>query len=496
LILFRLMKKRSFIIINFMMLAVLPTMLFVAFPVSAIGDPPTVSTVSAINITTNSATLRGNLTDWGSLPVENDVIVYFAYSDVSGDLDIFTPFQNMSDTGPFSANISGLSPGTTYYFRAIAIGDDTGTGIELSFTTQPSLPPPPQEMYWIIPEVITVAATNITHDSATLNGMLKNPGTAPSVFVYFGYGLRGTYASYTFTPLEEMAGAGPFSFDISGLAPGTTYHFMAFARGDGRNYGFDLSFETLQPPDVITGTVSSITIGEATLNGNLADLGTADNVSVFFEYGLTAGYGDSTPAQVVGATGAFAYDISNLDAGSVYHFRAVAEGDGFGYGDDMVFSTLDLLEVDIEGKKVAAGTITIDGLVTTDISAVAQDRSITIHIAKNTIALDRDGTHLKTIAVETVANPPRDLPTVGPIYRFGPTGASFNPPIELSISYTQQQLPLLHRLFRAREHSLSIAYFNGTRWVKIRGWVDVFENRVTTIYLSHFSEFAIVTEDK
>jgi len=36
---------------------------------------------------------------------------------------------------PIAIGINGLSPNTTYYFRAVATGDGTGYGGQLSFTT-------------------------------------------------------------------------------------------------------------------------------------------------------------------------------------------------------------------------------------------------------------------------------------------------------------------------------------------------------------------------
>jgi FlaG/FlaF family flagellin (archaellin) len=46
-----------------------------------------------------------------------------------------TPDQKRESIGDFSSNITGLKPGTTYYFRARANGDGTSHGLEMSFTT-------------------------------------------------------------------------------------------------------------------------------------------------------------------------------------------------------------------------------------------------------------------------------------------------------------------------------------------------------------------------
>ena len=54
----------------------------------------------------------------------------------------------------------------------------------------------------------------------------------------------------------------------------------------------------MQAPTVVTGAASGITLSGATLNGTVNPNGTA--TSGFFEYGLTAAYGSTTPVQALG----------------------------------------------------------------------------------------------------------------------------------------------------------------------------------------------------
>ncbi len=57
------------------------------------------------------------------------------------------------------------------------------------------------------------------------------------------------------------------------------------------------SFTTLtEPPSVSTVAVADKGTTWAVLNGYLGDLGTADNVTVSFEWGLTTSYGNETLA--------------------------------------------------------------------------------------------------------------------------------------------------------------------------------------------------------
>ena len=285
-----------------------------------------------------------------------------------------------------------------------------------------------------------------------------------------------------------MSATGEFEITISDLDPGTAYHFRAYAKGEGYNYGIDMTFITLKPPTVATIAATGITPSNATLNGNLIDLGTAADVIVSFEYGLTKNYGNTTAPQTMAAPDTFSASIGGLDLGTTYHFRAVATGDDTSYGDDMTFNTLKLLQVDIKGATVAHVPITNSGLITANITAVAADGSLSLGIAENTIALNKLGECLTKLTVDVLAKPPEIINVVGPIYDFSPRGATFDPPITLTISYAPEQLP-----YKVTEESLYIGFFDGTKWIPLKSMVDSLTNTVT-VPVSHFTKFALLHE--
>jgi hypothetical protein len=97
------------------------------------------------------------------------------------------------------------------------------------------------------PSVVTVDATDIAADAATLNGDLTGLGTASEVEVSFQW-WSGSSKYLTESPRQSLADTGQFSFELTGLDPDTTYHFRARAAGDGTDYGGALSFRTAPLP--------------------------------------------------------------------------------------------------------------------------------------------------------------------------------------------------------------------------------------------------------
>jgi len=93
------------------------------------------------------------------------------------------------------------------------------------------------------PLVTTDLASPVGVDSATLNAVLDDLGSASSVEVWFEWGLDTSYGNETGRTI--MTSRGPFSMDLSNLAPGTAYHFRARACGHGEAIGGDAHFTTL-----------------------------------------------------------------------------------------------------------------------------------------------------------------------------------------------------------------------------------------------------------
>jgi hypothetical protein len=177
------------------------------------------------------------------------------------------------------------------------------------------------------PETITLAASNPTTKSATLNGSVNPEGLEVSQ-CYFEYGTQETYGQTA--PCAETVGSGtsPVAVhaEISGLEPSTNYHFRLVtgdAEGETWN-GSDETFDSLGPivsgVSVVEATSSSAVVS-ASINPNSAP------TTFKVEYGETASYGSSTSegAPLAAAAGEYAVHttISGLSPGTTYHFRFV-----------------------------------------------------------------------------------------------------------------------------------------------------------------------------
>jgi phosphodiesterase/alkaline phosphatase D-like protein len=330
---------------------------------------PRVATVEAGNVASTSVTLNGNLTWVGT---ETSIAVSFEYGQTEGGPYTAVAAGTRGSIGSFATDVSGLTPGTTYYFRAkaVASGYDPVYGDELPVTTLP-----------VPPTVTTGVATGVTATTATLGGDLTSLGTpAENVTVSFEWGTvaGGPYPSYSAG--QTMANTGAFSASLTGLSASTTYYFRAKADGVGDPvYGLEKDFSTLSDgtlPSATTGDASNITTTTATLSGNLTGMGTATTVMVSFEYGTTTSYGSETTAQSMTAIGSATANLTGLTAGTTYHFRIKADGEGEpieGADKEFTTSTADTTAPVI--SSLATSAITTKGATitwTTDEAATSQ----------------------------------------------------------------------------------------------------------------------------
>jgi hypothetical protein len=212
--------------------------------------PPTVVTMPATGVISNSATLNGTVNaNIMSTTVTFEYGLTTAYgSTVSG-----VPATVTGNTvTPVSANLTGLLPGNTYHYRVRGVNSNgTTNGLDMTFTTPSALP-----------AVTTTAATNVSNTSATVNGTVDAGGA--STTVTFEYGLTTAYGTTVPGVPGTVTGNGatPVSANITGLTVNNTYHYRVNGVNSvGTSNGGDMTFFTTNcpmpsPAGAITGPVN------------------------------------------------------------------------------------------------------------------------------------------------------------------------------------------------------------------------------------------------
>src|SRR5262249_44305456 len=128
-----------------------------------------------------------------------------------------------SGTSPVEvdAEVTGLTPNTTYHFRISATNGD-GTSVSGDEAFQTALAKPPT--------VLTAAASTVAQAAATLNASVNPEGHGVSE-CKFEWGTTTSYGSSA--PCSSMPGSGTtpvaVSAPITGLSNKTTYHFRISA---------------------------------------------------------------------------------------------------------------------------------------------------------------------------------------------------------------------------------------------------------------------------
>jgi hypothetical protein len=191
------------------------------------------------------------------------------------------------------------------------------------------------------PTAITGPVTALGTTTATVTGTVNPGGLTTSR--HFEY---GTTTSYGSTTASVGIGSGTANVAVSaaltGLAPGTTYHYRVVATNStGTSRGADGVFATTAAPGVVTGAATNVTPTSATLSGTVDP--NSRPTTWFFEYGTSTSYGSKTPRRAQARARArecLGCPVGS-GAGKLYHFRLVATSDaGVSRGADRTFSTI------------------------------------------------------------------------------------------------------------------------------------------------------------
>jgi uncharacterized membrane protein len=133
-----------------------------------------------------------------------------------------------------------------------------------------------------------------------------------------------------------------------------------------------------------------------------------------------------------------------------------------------------------------------DGMFTTEVNALSANHLVRITIPVNTVGLNQTGQPLYQIYITETATTPavsEDNAIVGLAYEIGPSGATFDPPINLTFVYDDSMLPA-----GVNEENLVIATWQGGEWIELDGCTIDSVNNTISVPVSHFSVFTVMTK--
>jgi hypothetical protein len=347
---------------------------------------PSITSPTYSNVTGVSATLGGNVTSDGDIGALIEKGVVFSQTNTNDNPFIGSPgvtnvTSGSGSTGMFTVNVSGLTPGVSYSFRAYATNNvgTVYTSTIGNFNT-PNLP-----------TIISPTSTSITSTSAILGGNVTSNGGAEIQ-------QRGVIFSAT-NPNPVIGGAGVTSFSAASpgtgifsvnvnLLPGRTYFYKAFARNiSGTSLTAVASFVTPAAlPSLSNPSLSNITAISAALGAEVTGNGGGAIIGRGFVYSVTASNSNPViggPAVFqVSASGAgsiFSSNISPLLSNTGYTFKAYAiNSAGTAYGSPYAFFTsMPPLSVTLPTVSDVTSTAAIlGGTVNSDGGTIATERGI------------------------------------------------------------------------------------------------------------------------
>ena len=294
---------------------------------------PTIETLEAIDVTNASAVIQGEITCVGT----DESIRYFEWGPTQ-DYDYDDINVGTGGLGVFSYDLTGLVVDQTYYFRACA-ENSAGVlcGEQKSFTTFVSKP-----------SVTTTDITDITDSSAVLGGVAISDGGASIIAKGVCWNMIGSDPTIDDTCINVEPEVGPFTADITGIDPGTTYYVRAYAENEiGIGYGEVKNFTTdIVPATITTTNITNVTDSSADSGGEVTHDGGGDVTARGVCWNTTGNPTINHDCTSNGTgKGGFTSEIQPLISGVTYYVRAYATNNKeavtyTAYGQEEIFITL------------------------------------------------------------------------------------------------------------------------------------------------------------
>ena len=339
-------------------------------------EKPTVSTLAISSLTKDSVILNGEVKDDGN----GNTKEYGFYWGLTDNTEHKVKINTIDKT-KFSYTLKSLESKATYYYKAYAINEKgESTGEIKTFT---SLDKAAKEG---IPTVITNDATDITINSAMLNGVITNSGDSKIVQRGFYFGTsESSMTKKTISTTDSI-----MSLHVTDLADGTTYYYKAFAvNSKGESCGEIRNFmtNTANAPTVETNYATNVSFESAVLNGAIIEMGTYEVTQCGFYFGDSE---NSMSKRIVNTHNSkFSLSVSELNDGTKYYYKAFAiNKKGEKCGDIMSFTTVAGYTAAIETKDATDVTIdcaTLNAVITDEGSHKVSERGFYFGTSENSM---------------------------------------------------------------------------------------------------------------
>lgn len=313
---------------------------------AGVNTVPNVTTGGASSITLNSATAAGSIPATGCTAITAYGIEYSTTGGFTPGTGTQVASTNIAG-GNFTSDLTGLSSGTTYYYRAYATnGGGTTYGAEQSFAT------------------LTPNPTITTSTLSAFGNVCINTTAGPNSFTITGSNL--TTANVTVGPLTgytfSTTAGGTYTASLSLTQPGGSYSqqiFVRFTPTAVQSYNGNIPVDGggIAAPvnvaaagsgvnttaSVTTGAASAITQTTATAAGSITATGCSSVTAYGIEYSTTNNFPLGTGTQVSSSNlsgGNFSAGLTGLAASTTYYYRAYAtNAGGTAYGNQQSFTT-------------------------------------------------------------------------------------------------------------------------------------------------------------
>ena len=293
-------------------------------------EGPTVTTKAANEVERTSATFNDTIDPGGkATEYHYEYGLDTSYGSSTESIDAGSGSGAEEAPGP----VTGLVPNTTYHYRIVGTNASGSiVGEDQTLTTEAAPP--------------TVDGSPTFVSSITPTGARAHATVNPQhSFTTFRieYGTTTAYGSSApegGAEVGEQSSDQPVATTLTGLQPGTLYHFRVSAENgaEGPQTGADATFFTAP---AAPASASEVTTKKATLTGTINPHGTAS--TYHFNYGPSTAYGASTP-ELSGGSGSgdqiVTEHISGLSPSTTYHVQVIATSNGISRsGADGTFTT-------------------------------------------------------------------------------------------------------------------------------------------------------------